>query len=976
MGTTLPGVSYANDAITFTLYSFGSWTVSLSVTDQLNNSATQVITIAAQSPAEVSVSEGHALLRIATQNSQVGTHQFTISVADSDANIVTSTLNYAVKDPISVVDTTTTIVDHLWGENDGTSVVLPIDYELSGFQLSGSTVTAENGISATVNPSAGFIEFTGEPTNYENSQLTVPLAIMQNGNQVASVSKTYALVAHNGTLDQIGTFTCNTIPYLVGDVVGLDPFRAYPNSPSVFKQAGITVQVATGSALPTGLSLDSITGIIYGTLLPTNTLTSTLNYVDSHGNINGVVTIEWNIYQSQFSLVDELPDGQIQAQYNGTVTTGSTIPLVGATIVSGQNPTGLAFSLSDSNTVALTGTPTVAGFFDVIIQVTNAYNQNAYMRKRLAIDYVAPLSVVTTSLPPIISNVAYGYTLNAVGGTSPYTWAITTGSLPAGITLNPDSGELSGTTALTTYSQMLTFQVTDTRGVTATRVFLFAVNNTLSITTPVLPLILPGELYQFNMQAQGGSGSYKWSLASGSQGLPGGFTLSSTGLLSGATSLSNYTSNINIQVTDSSNNVATKSFAFNVGTASGLLINTDGIGMIVRGQPYQGTVYAENGVAPYSWSVSVNSTKPIPSGMTFVGVSANGSTNATLSGTTTADLTNYAVEIQVVDANGNRAYTSLFLNTYSSLTITSPSPLPQATVGIVYSTQLTASGANQPFTWSLGPNSPPLPYGMSLSSAGVIYGTPTAASNTTLVIEVTDSISDFTHAPIQFIANVSTLAITSSSLPNVYAGVPYSASLSAGGGKTPYTWSIDPSSSSTLPPGISLNSSTGAISGTTTMNGWGTRNITFRVTDSVGVVKTLTISMTVIANLKLYAGPDYVESTSTNSLGLVAHGNVSGINPRTNHSFCVVATGCVSTQTNQINCNVPQGYGYIVSSVSNGVAVIVLNGPFNTGSMGNNNFHFTISDSGVSGSSTFTWTVVPEQSLSLVSNGSLPLLSI
>ena len=57
----------------------------------------------------------------------------------------------------------------------------------------------------------------------------------------------------------------------------------------------------------------------------------------------------------------------------------------------------------------------------------------------------APLTITTTSLPHGLVNKPYTTTLNAAGGTQPYTWEPQTGSLPSGITLSK-TGVLSGTT--------------------------------------------------------------------------------------------------------------------------------------------------------------------------------------------------------------------------------------------------------------------------------------------------------------------------------------------------------------------------------------------------------------------------------------------------------------------------------------------------------------------------------------------------
>ena len=68
--------------------------------------------------------------------------------------------------------------------------------------------------------------------------------------------------------------------------------------------------------------------------------------------------------------------------------------------------------------------------------------QTATQALTLTVD--AALVVTTTSLPHAVQNQPYSQTLQATGGTTPYTWSVLSGSLPAGITLSP-SGVLSGT---------------------------------------------------------------------------------------------------------------------------------------------------------------------------------------------------------------------------------------------------------------------------------------------------------------------------------------------------------------------------------------------------------------------------------------------------------------------------------------------------------------------------------------------------
>jgi hypothetical protein len=996
--TTLPGATISGSTLSFSLTSFGSNTVGIRATDSLGHTIVTVIEVTVQTSTVVSVVGGDVLLSVEPTTAEIGAHQFTVTVIDSSATTAQTTFNYTIEEEISAIDVDTSIIDHFWGAGDTTTIALPITGELTGFSIGPLPPTvAANGITASIDTSTNTLLVTGPPTSFSNAQIEFPIPIVQGTTQVATIMREFTLVSHNSSGASLGTMTCFPVPYIVGQAIGLNPERPFFNSPSIFLASGLTVQLATGNTLPLGLSLDSVTGLIYGTVLAANVPTSVLNYVDSTNTVQGTITIQWNIVTSQFQLIDMLPAGQIQAAYSGIIGTSSSAPLTGATVFSGTLPFGLNFGVSGSQ-VTVTGTPTQAGFFDLWIKVTNSNQQAAFIQKRFVVDYIAPLALVTSALQTVFSNTPFTQTLAAVGGTSPYTWSVPTGTLPTGITLNPNSGVLSGTTTLTSFSQTIVIQVTDTRGVSVSQSFLFAINNTLIVTTTVLPLILPGQFYQFQLTANGGTPPFSWSLSAGSSALPGGFTLSTSGLLSGSTaSLQSFSENITVQVTDSANSTATQALQLAIGTTSGLTIDTEGIGPITRGLAYQGnTSVLGNGKAPFFWSVTPNSPNPLPTGLTFGGDQSDNGTTATLSGTISTDLLNLTVEIQVLDSNGNSAFAFLFLSTVSSLAITTTSPLPQATVSGEYSVQLVASGVNTPFTWSLDPSSPALTPGLALSGAGVLTGPTTAAATTTIVPRVTDTLGDFATKSLAFTSVVSTLAITTASLPVATAGVAYSTTLTATGGNPPFAWSISPDSANLLPAGLSISASTGVISGTTlaaTFNA----PITVRVTDSLGVIKEATFTLQVLSGLKLFTGPDFVAGTGlalvdattlatlggighitvggtpTNSLGIVAQGNVSSIIPRPNLSFDIIAINVVSTSAAQIALAPPPGFTASVLLIASGVAIISLSGPFGSFGGGTNNFAFALADSGVQGSTTFTWEVVAPTAISIVQDSGAAL---
>ncbi len=165
----------------------------------------------------------------------------------------------------------------------------------------------------------------------------------------------------------------------------------------------------------------------------------------------------------------------------------------------------------------------------------------------------------------------------------------------------------------------------------------------------------------------------------------------------------------------------------------------------------------------------------------------------------------------------------------ADLAITTTS-LPNGDVSTAYSATLAGTGGVAPYTWAVASGS--LPTGLQLNSAtGNISGTPTSAGTYNFSVQLADSQTpadtDFKELSITVNAQQAPpLSITTTSLPNARRNRAYSRTLQATGGMQPYVWSIDMGS---LPPGLSLNSAIGVISGTPTIKGnW---SFTVRVRD-------------------------------------------------------------------------------------------------------------------------------------------------
>lgn len=127
--------------------------------------------------------------------------------------------------------------------------------------------------------------------------------------------------------------------------------------------------------------------------------------------------------------------------------------------VSGELPPGLTLNQASG---VISGSPGVAGDYTFTVQVTA--DDGNWNHRQFSIQVTQRLLVSPAALPPADLRSPYHVALQAAGGTTPYKWSMAPGArLPAGLHLDPDSGQISGT-AITAGTTYFTIRVCDHGG--------------------------------------------------------------------------------------------------------------------------------------------------------------------------------------------------------------------------------------------------------------------------------------------------------------------------------------------------------------------------------------------------------------------------------------------------------------------------------------------------------------------------------
>jgi hypothetical protein len=610
--------------------------------------------------------------------------------------------------------------------------------------------------------------------------------------------------------DAIGVVAASTCPFTIGNVpvltcpaVSLGEVGVALNSPAPAVTGGTAPYTfSIVGTLPNGLTLNTSTGAITGT--PTASGGFTLQVKDANG-VGATATCPFTIVPPPTLTCPAVVSGEVGVALNSPAPTvsGGTAPYTFS--VTGTLPNGLTLN---TGTGAITGTPTVAGGFTLQVKDANGVTATA----------TCPFTIVPppTLTCPVINSGAIGVPLNSpapavTGGTAPYTFSVT-GTLPNGLTLNTSTGAITGTP---TVAGGFTLQVKDANGGTAATGCPFTIG-----TVPVLtcPAVTSGEVgIPLNSPAPvvtSGTAPYTFSVTGT---LPNGLTLNtSTGAITGTPTVAG---SFTLQVKDAAGASAAATCPFTIvlpPTLTCPAVNSGEVGLALNSP----APVVTGGVTPYTFSV----TGTLPNGLTL-----NTSTGA-ITGTPTASGT---FTLQVKDANGVTATPTCSFSIVLPPALSCPA-VSSGEVGVALNSPApVVTGGVTPYTFSVTGT---LPNGLTLNTGtGAITGTPTVAGSFTLQVKDANGASALATCPFTI---VSPPTLTCPAVNSGEIGVLLNSPAPVvTGGVTPYTFSV----TGTLPNGLTLNTSTGAITGTPTASG----TFTLQVKDANGVVGSPTCPFTI-----------------------------------------------------------------------------------------------------------------------------------
>ena len=440
---------------------------------------------------------------------------------------------------------------------------------------------------------------------------------------------------------------------------------------------------------------------------------------------------------------------------------------------------------------------------------------------------------------PVLAGALVTITNSVTGGTAPYTWSVSSGSLGS-LVLNNSTGGISGMpSAPGSIDVTLKIQDSSTplKQSVYKRIQFSVIPDVPNLPIATLPNAKVGVSYSYTFNATGGKTPYTWSTASA---LPGNVTLSSAGVLSGtptqaAAPTTTTVYPINVKATGTNNQTASRIYNLSVAPSDPPTITTKTLSPDAElGGEYYAEITATGGKTPYKFA----SASIMPSGLIV-------KEDGTVTGKpTVAGTFRFLVKVTGSDTRFSTAYVSVNVTDAPAPKITSVSPF-NGVIDTPFTSVLQATGGTLPYIWSkLGATTDlarNLPAGLTLSANGSIVGTPTVSGTFSVPFRVTDANGKGNTKILIIAISSGALSVKTQTIPSTNTGIAYTTKLVADGGFPSYTWTLK--NRGTLPSTLTL-SPVGVVSGVA--NAPGNYSFTAQVSDSVNATATKDFILNVV----------------------------------------------------------------------------------------------------------------------------------
>ncbi len=493
-GGALPaGLSLSSSGtIAGTPSAFGTFAFTVTATDSSTGtgpySASQSYTIAilpatpVAGPVSVSLAYGAPQTAVALNLS--GGAPTAVSIVSAPSNGTASVdgigISYRPDPSFSGTDSFTYTATNSGGTSQPATVTVTVAAPNLTVSASGSlTATVGVSYSQTFNFAGGSAPFgsyqvTGLPagvalTGTTSNSVTIAGIPRAQGMFAVSVSALDSSTG-NGPFTASGVFNLNVgAPNLVLDPASgtFDAAYAAPFSRSFAASGGIgPYSYAIAGVLPNGMTFNAASGTISGSPIQTGAFPVTITATDTGATgagapftISGSYTL--NVTAPTIVVTPgTLPNASSGTAYSARLAASGAVAPYSFSLTGGALPAGLTLSAEGD----LAGTPTASGTFALTVTARDANGQASPTNLTLVVD-VPVLAIRPETLPAASQGLAYSQRLSATGGVAPYRYAVTTGTLPAGLALDPATGVISGTP---TGSGTVNFAITVTDSTTGT----------------------------------------------------------------------------------------------------------------------------------------------------------------------------------------------------------------------------------------------------------------------------------------------------------------------------------------------------------------------------------------------------------------------------------------------------------------------------------------------------------------------------